>query len=250
MHFTKKTFFQATSLVKIYYGIDLQLVDNEHFDYITFDTVVNIDILTKSYSTFLYSYRDSELYPQPQIITSLILLTDYVLKHTSSLNEASFTKTLDNYTRLDLLRLYIFCHEYLEGGNHELTLRSKQGSIHLQNCCNWFREELLSDYLNTHLQGINALSQAKEELLSGRRKRGRQPNDARILAILWGTYQMLIERQKIPDSMPNALCRFLIQLLQLQEILSADTEIDTFWIRAQLRYLRSKEEKPRFPVYN
>jgi hypothetical protein len=46
--------------------------------------------------------------------------------------------------------------------------------------------------------------------------------------------------------MPNKLCQFIIAYLQILDILPADTDIDTFWVRAQLRYIRSRrgaEEK-------
>ena len=248
--FTKSDYTRSALILKLSYDIDFDVIQEGPDGTFILNTKVDVERLNESYHELLHSYKGLDITQDSGVVNALILMSDYVLRHTPVLDEASFRKTLECYTRQDLLRLYVFCYENLEGDRHEITLRSKQGSIRLQNCCNWFREELMRDYLETHLPEIVTLQQAKEELLTGRRKRGREPKDARIPALLWGTYQALVTQQNLPEMMPNALCQFLIQLLQLQEVLPLDTEIDTFWIRAQLRYLRSKGKRPSFPPDN
>ena len=42
------------------------------------------------------------------------------------------------------------------------------------------------------------------------------------------------------------LCEFLIRMLRALELIPADSEIDIYWIRAELRYIRSRSVKPSF----
>ena len=235
-------------ILKLCYDVDFDVIEKGPEETYIFVTSIDVERLTEIYRELIHSYKGIDITLNKGALNALILMSDYVLRHAPALDEASFRKVLENYTRQDLLRLYVFCYENLEGERHEITLRCKQGSVRLQNCCNWFREELMRDYLETHLPEIVTLQQAKEELLTGRRKRGREPKDARIPALLWGTYNVLVIHQWLPETMPNALCQFLIQLLQLQGVLPLDTEIDTFWIRAQLRYLRSKGMSLGYPI--
>lgn len=235
-------------IMKLSYDVESDAIEEEPDGTFILETKVDVARLSENYHDLIQSYKGLDITLNTGVLNALILMSDYVLRHAPALDEASFRKALENYMRQDLLRLYVFCYESLEGERHEITLRCKQGSVRLQNCCNWFREELMRDYLETHLPEIVTLQQAKDELLTGRRKRGREPKDARIPSLLWGTYDALVTQQNLPETMPNALCQFLIQLLQLQEVLPLDTEIDTFWIRAQLRYLRSKGKRPRFPL--
>ena len=217
-----------------FYGIDLTHTEKDFTD---FTASFNVDSLTHKYGTLI-----------DEVLDTLLLLTEYVIVNTPTINADSFKRVLQNYTRQDLLRLYVFCYDYLDGENRVFTMRGRKGSVRLENYCNWFRDEMVQDYLKKNLPGITSVAQAKAELLSGKRKRGRVPNDARVPALLWGTYQLLIEQQGLPDAMPNILCEFLIQLLQLQQVFPTDTEIDAFWVRAQLRYIRSREKKPRYPA--
>ena len=235
-------------IMKLSYEVESDVIEEEPDGTFILETKVDVTRLSESYCELIHSYKGLDITLNTGVLNALILISDYVLRHAPALDEASFRKALENYMRQDLLRLYVFCYEILEGERHEITLRCKQGSVRLQNCCNWFREELMRDYLETHLPEIVTLQQAKEELLTGRRKRGREPKDARIPALLWGTYNVLVIHQWLPETMPNALCQFLIQLLQLQGVLPLDTEIDTFWIRAQLRYLRSKGMPLGYPI--
>jgi hypothetical protein len=81
-----------------------------------------------------------------------------------------------------------------------------------------------------------------EELKKIKRHRGRIPTDPRIAILMWGTYSLIREYCSFRSPMPNRLCQFIIAYLQILDILPTDTEIDTFWVRAQLRYIRSKKE--------
>lgn len=243
--FTPEEYGTAADNLRKYYGIELTNLTKEPQRLsVSFDA----ELLAASYTTLVCSYPNGELCQEA--LDTLLLLTAYVVDHTPTINEESFKKVLQNYTRQDLLRLYVFCYEYLEGENRAFTMRGSKGSVRLENYCNWFRDEMVQDYLKKNLLGITSVAQAKAELLSGKRKRGRVPNDARVPALLWGTYQLLMERQGLPDAMPNALCEFLIQMLQIQQVFPLDTEIDAFWIRAQLRYIRSRDKKPIFPKYD
>jgi hypothetical protein len=240
--FTPEEYGAAVDNLRKYYGIDLTNPTEKH---IRGTASFDAKQLAASYSTLVCSYPNGKLCQK--VLDTLLLLTAYVIDHTPTINEESFKKVLQKYTRQDLLRLYVFCYEYLDGENRAFTLRGSKGSVRMENYCNWFRDEMVRDYLEKNLPGITSVAQAKAELLSGKRKRGRVPNDARVPALLWGTYQLLTERQGLPDTMPNALCEFLIQMLQIQLVFPLDTEIDAFWIRAQLRYIRSRDKKPRFP---
>ena len=241
--FTPEEYGAAADNLRKYYGIELTNLTEEPQ---RFPASFDAELLAASYTALACSYPNGALCQE--VLDTLLLLTAYVVDHTPTINEESFKKVLQNYTRQDLLRLYVFCYEYLDGENRAFTMRGSKGSVRMENYCNWFREELVKDHLKKYLPEITSLAQAKAELVSGRRKRGRVPNDARVPALLWGTYQMLMEQQGLPDAMPNILCEFLIQLLQLQQVFPTDTEIDAFWVRAQLRYIRSREKKPRYPA--
>lgn len=234
--FTPEEYGAAADNLRKYYGIELtNLTEEPQRLSASFDA----ELLAASYTALVCSYPNGELCQE--VLDTLLLLTAYVVDHTPTINEESFKRALQNYTRQDLLRLYVFCYEYLDGENRAFTMRGSKGSVKMENYCNWFRNELVRDYLHRNLTDITSLAQAKEELVSGRPKRGRKPKDARVPHLLWGTYRLLTEQQGFPDRMPNVLCDFLIQLLQLQHIFPLDTEIDSFWVRAQLRYIRSRQ---------
>ena len=101
---------------------------------------------------------------------------------------------------------------------------------------------MVKEYLRTHLADIDSIETAEIELNKIKRHRGRIPNDPRLSLILWGTYTFLKEHYKFKSPMPNSLCQFIIIYLQTLDILSHDTDIDTFWIRAQLRYILTRKE--------
>ena len=61
--------------------------------------------------------------------------------------------------------------------------------------------------------------------------------------LMWGTFRLLTDLHGFRTPMPNVLCEFIIRLLQIQEVFPENTDIDTLWVRAQLRYLRGKENQ-------
>ena len=129
-----------------------------------------------------------------------------------------------------------------------ITLRSKKGSIRLHNSLNWLWQDLVWPYMEKKFPDILNAEDARKELLTGKRRRGRRPNDPRVPVLLWGTYRMLYDLHGFNSPMPNSLCNFIIQLLQIQDVFPNETEIDTLWVRAELRYINSRPVKPRFPI--
>lgn len=143
--------------------------------------------------------------------------------------------------REDMLKLYLLCrqNENLQGW---VGIKSAGGSIRLKNEGNRFFEYLKGIIFP---EVVND-EQAQAELAAMKRKRGRQPKDERSLAVLWGAFRFLTSLQGFQSDMPNALCDFLICLLQWMEYIPADSPIDRYWIRAELRYMRSRSVKPFF----
>lgn len=224
---------QLKELLKKYYGIDYQF-DNE----ISFDLIFSKDEqlgrLQSIYSTYLGTGPNDGT-----IIKIIALIALYYQKHTPVTDEEAFHKATQKGIRQDLLRLYVFCNNSLK--NYEnINISSKVDSIKLGNNCNWLWNDLVKDYLKANIPDITSVAQAKDELIRGKSKRGRQPKDARIPVIIWGTYCLLTDLHGFQTPMPNSLCDFLVKLLQNMKILPENTEIDKYWIRAELRYMKSK----------
>lgn len=159
---------------------------------------------------------------------------------TRKLDQEGYMKAPLSY-REDMLKLYLLCQQNknLQGW---VGIKSAGGSIRLKNEGNRFFEHLKEIIF----YGVENEEQAQAELDSMKRKRGRQPKDERSLAVLWGTFQYLTSLQGFRSDMPNALCDFLICLLQWMEYIPSDSPIDRYWIRAELRYMRSRAVKPFF----
>jgi len=232
----------VVSLLKKYYGINLPEVDSPQSD-------VRIQIESPAIGTELY-----ELYAsltggdniRNDVLNTLALLSGYVLTDSGKCDGDSFRRTVERINRQDRLRLYIFCRNS-EKDYEGITIRGKNGSVRLANTCNWLWNDLLKDYFARSLQDITDVGQAGAELVSGMRKRGRIPKDARVPALVWGTYRMMTDSHIFRSSMPNSLCHFIIKLLQIQNVLPRETDIDAMWIRAELRYIESRPEKPAYP---
>lgn len=174
------------------------------------------------------------------IIKVISLMAYYFENNKPLADEESFHNVLQKNIRQDLLRLYVFCNNSLK--NYEnINISSRVDSIKLGNNCNWLWNDLVKDYLKANLPDITSVAQAKDELIRGKSKRGRQPKDARIPVVIWGTYRLLTDLHGFQTPMPNSLCDFLVKLLQNMEILPENTEIDKYWIRAELRYIKDKE---------
>ena len=148
--------------------------------------------------------------------------------------------------RRDRLRMFTFFADILPGA--EITLRCGRHSVRLCNYADWIREDWIGPALKREIPDIRNVKQAREELLRGRPGRGRRAKDARIPVLLWGTYSLITDTHSFPTPMPNVLCDFLILMLQKMSILPENTDVDSLWVRAELRYLRSRKVKPRFPL--
>ena len=182
-----------------------------------------------------------------QLLANLIVLTICVLE-SPRLQGALYTQELFDKMRMrDYLRLYEFVSSTRD--DDEITIRNKSRSIRLNNYSNWFVKELLKPFLQPKLAKIDNLEEALAELdVPKPVKKGRRASDPRVSILLWGTYQMITDELALASPMPNSLCNFLIVLLQSQQVLPVSPVIDAFWVRAQLRYIRSRPEKPRFPI--
>ena len=154
----------------------------------------------------------------------------------------SIYNMLNEMIRSDLLRLYIMLYD-TSPQTTWISIRTINGTIRLRNYCNWFQDDMIKNYLKKNLPDIQNVSQAMSELEKNKRPKGRVPNDPRLSHLLWGTYSLLHDACAFKTPMPNRLCQFLIIYLQMLGIVPLDTEIDTFWIRAQLRYIRSKKNQ-------
>lgn len=144
--------------------------------------------------------------------------------------------------RLDLLRLYVLNRTTRAG--EVLIVKNQSRSFHLDNVTNWFFRELVGPYLEKHFGGNMSMEQAWKELEAGEiHHRGRRVSDPRVPRLMLGTWRLLSDFHGFQTPMPNVLCNFIIRLLQLQGVFPENTDIDTLWVRAQLRYLNGKAKK-------
>ena len=240
--FKPKAFAEAAALLTDYYGIELVPSICQKDDTIVLETSLEIDVIRKIFEE-LPGVSDKDT----AILDALILLSSYIKSNVPLLDEESFAKATKMYTRQDVLRLYIFCEEN-KCSYEGISIRGKKGSIRIHNSLNWLWKDLVGPYMEKNFPDILNAEEAKKELLTGKRRRGRRPNDPRVPVLLWGTYKMLSDLHGFSSPMPNSLCNFIIQLLQIQDVFPNETEIDTLWVRAELRYIKSRPVKPRFPI--
>ena len=243
-HYTFKpdAFAEAAALLREYYGIELLPSITQKDDTIVLETSLEHEVIRKIFEDLPgVSDKDSA------ILDALILLSSYVKCNAPLLDEESFAKATKSFTRQDMLRLYIFCEEN-KCSYEGISIRGKKGPIRLHNSMNWLWKDLVGPYMEKNIPEIMNAEDARKELLTGKRRRGRRPNDPRVPVLLWGTYRMLYDLHGFNSPMPNSLCNFIIQLLQIQDVFPNETEIDTLWVRAELRYIKSRPVKPRFPI--
>lgn len=144
--------------------------------------------------------------------------------------------------RLDLLRLYILNGTTRAGD--ALIVKNRSRSFRLENDANWFFRELAGPFLEQHLGRHITREQARKELEAGEsHRRGRRVSDPRVPRLMLGTWRLLTDLHGFRTPMPNVLCIFIIRLLQLQGVFPENKDIDTLWVRAQLRYLNGKAKK-------
>ena len=199
-------------------------------------TDINLIRLRESYRQ-LIGNEDREI----ELIDTLATVSHYMSSDSLGMS-VSIYHMLDEMIRSDLLRLYIMLYDSSPQTTW-ISIRTINGTIRLRNYCNWFQDDMIKNYLKKNLPDIQNVSQAKSELEKNKRPKGRIPNDPRLSHLLWGTYSLLHDACAFKTPMPNRLCQFLLIYLQMLGIVPLDTEIDTFWIRAQLRYIRSKKNQ-------
>ena len=199
------------------------------------ETSMDITKLHKVYNTYIDNTGSTE-----SAIDTLILVS-HVL-HKDNLGKSPKLKdTMSEWIRADLLQLYLAVYDGT-GLMSWVSVRTVDGTVKLRNFCNWFMDDMVKDYLRKNLSDITGTEQATEELRRIKGHRGRIPTDPRISILLWGTYSLIREHHEFKSPMPNKLCQFIIAYLQILDILPVDTDIDTFWVRAQLRYIRSRKD--------
>ena len=199
------------------------------------ETSMDITKLHKVYNTYIDNTGSTE-----SAIDTLILVSHVLHKYNMG-KSPKLRDTMSEWIRADLLQLYLTAY-----GNSGMTswvsVRTVDGTVKLRNFCNWFMDDMVKDYLRKNLTDITNTEQALEELRMIKGHRGRIPTDPRISILLGGTYTLIKEHHEFRSPMPNRLCQFIIAYLQILDILPTDTDIDTFWVRAQLRYIRSRKE--------
>ena len=199
------------------------------------ETTINIQQLQQGLRSCFGKCENEDI-----LLDTFCVVSYYLQKDSLGLSTNIFSN-LNTLLRKDLLKLYLMVYDDRKTVTW-ISLRTVDGTIKLNNYCNWFLDNMVKEYLRTHLADIDSIETAEIELNKIKRHRGRIPNDPRLSLLLWGTYTFLKEHYKFKSPMPNSLCQFIIIYLQTLDILSHDTDIDTFWIRAQLRYILTKKE--------
>lgn len=173
-----------------------------------------------------------------RIIRALTLLK-FILDRAECENEAPDSILEDE------LQLYLLCreNEQMQGW---VSIKTPGGTLRLSNEGNWFFRRLLKNHFCLPGFDEEAELQYRRQVLESRRRKGRRPKSEKVRAAIWGGYKMLRDLHGFKADMPNTLCEFLIRMLRALELIPADSEIDIYWIRAELRYIRSRSVKPSF----
>jgi len=174
-----------------------------------------------------------------ETIFTLQLLIN-IVKKTQFVNPYTAEVVKEQMRRRDLLRLLILCDTTKLGD--VIIIKNRSRSFQLHNDANWFIHTVIKPFVIKELGDDCTMTKAAEELEKATtHHRGRRANNPQMLKIIWGTYRYITDTHNFRTPMPNTLCNFIIKLLILMDILPENTEIDAFWIRAQLRYMESKD---------
>ncbi|MBQ9660081.1 MAG: hypothetical protein IJV37_02290 [Bacteroidales bacterium] len=235
----------ALAALDDYFGIQGNLLPEKYRNAPAETMTINFDwdadALQVAFNTICDRERHSHLF------RSLCLLVDCLLTSPALKEVLSSDELFSQMRQREYLRLYQLARSTRD--DEVLTLRNNSRSIRLNNYSNWFVHELLDPFLKEKLAGLEDLESALRELDTPKpARKGRRPDDPRVAILLWGSYEMITDAIAFSSPMPNNLCNFLITLLQLAQVLPTSPVIDAFWIRAQLRYVRSRPVKPRFPI--
>ena len=183
-------------------------------------------------------------------IGKALFLLAYLItaKDFSIADNPDFTDYIEyNMVREDLLRLYIFTNERksdtLQG--QRISIKHALGNVEIKNHENWFTGKLLKDYLKLYLADVHSIEQAEQELLSYKKRAGRKIKDNRIHIVLYGIYRMFNDHKKMKSPQSDALCEFIQSYLHFVGLIEKEA-IDNQWIRAQITYMKTKPEPPKF----
>ena len=222
------------SLIEKHYGINSGMVADENKD----STFRRKDLET-IYKPLGESQNDET------ILDCLCVMTCF-LEDSAILGRVAIERrTTDELIRREILKLYVFCGE--TRSRDTVTVYSSTSKVKFANYNGWLRERLLKPFFDRELTESITLAKARETLEYTRKKAGRVAPDPRMQFILLGTYDLVTALRSFPTPMPGKLCDFLGNLLIFWNIMPDRPVIDAAWIRAQLRYLKSKPVKPSLP---
>ena len=141
----------------------------------------------------------------------------------------------------DILKLSLLCSGTKDGDS--IIVKNRARCFRLDNRYNWLIDELVRPFCEKIIGEDRSTSDIENELkLMLRHQRGRRYRDPRVPVLLWGTYRLLTDKHGFRTPMPNRLCTFLIELLKIMKVFPLNTEVDELWIRAQLRYIKTKKD--------
>lgn len=221
------------TLITRYYGIVEEYLIN-------IDTRFRREALTEIYRPLGQSPND------PVILDCLAAMTA-LLDGKGLLGRAEIERAMtEELIRRETIKLLVFSGETRNGDT--ITVYSSTGKIKFANYADWVRNRLLDPFFKA--EGIESLSldMAKAILRKTRKKAGRTSPDPRTQPLLLGSYELITSLRDFPSPMPNNLCEFLQNLLTFWGALPENPVIDPMWIRAQLRYLKKRPERPKLPI--
>ena len=247
---TPFAFIQALNTLEHYYGITMDYFPEEISlwanDPEKSSSVIAIDT-GDSVPDFREGLSSLGIFPPDDHLNDALSLLTYLLKCNPSMtSESSKRELFRSMVERDLLRIKVFLSEI--DPESPLTLKSGKKRTVLGNHSGWLWERMIEPFLEKEIPEVESAEKASSLLKAYRPGRGRRAKDARIPILLWGTFEMLSDAHSFETPMPDKLCDFLLQMLQVQGVVPESTDIDILWIRAELRYLRSKTVKPRFPI--
>lgn len=244
MTLTTREMQAALAALDHYYGIQGDLLPEAYRTVpegiMTIDFDWDADALQDAFNTICDRGKKA------QIFQNLCMLVDCLLKSPALNAVLSSDELFSQMRQREYLRLYQLARSTRD--DEALTIRNASRSIRLNNYSNWFVKELLEPFLQGKLADVENLDMALRDLDAPKPvRKGRRPDDPRVAIVLWGSYEMITDEITFSTPMPNSLCNFMITLLQIAQVLPNSPVIDAFWIRAQLRYIRSRPVKPHFP---
>lgn len=228
--YPKEYYDSIQSLIQ-YYDLSIEQIQDGLSTYLSSEG--DVQKLKAIYQIVGPGKKDEETILTLQLLINIVKNIQYVNPYTAEVLK-------EQMKRRDLLRLLILCNTTKTGD--VIIIKNRSRSFQLHNDANWFIQTVIKPIIIKELGDSITISQATEELEKATtRHRGRRAKDPQMLKLIWGTYRLISNTHSFRTPMPNTLCNFIIKLLILMDILPENTEIDAFWIRAQLRYMKSKE---------